>query len=212
MSIDSKIAELLAGVAALTTATQANTAILERVVAGQEAAIAANAAGGATARKPRTPAKGSAATDADGSPAAGSSDNAAAGEPHVMLVAPNAETAKNDKGEDAPTTNYRAADFSRQEVKNEFIGWLGGTTDIDERKARAAFVGVIAEHFGVKQPFHPELGIQDEDQLKQTLFFLRRKREGLKVDFSADYNFEGDPLADQTVEGDAGDDTMDALG
>jgi hypothetical protein len=65
---------------------------------------------------------------------------------------------------------------------------------------RAAFVGEVAQHFGVQKPFDPTNGITDPEQLKQTLFFLRRKRDGLKVDFSADYDFDGDPLADQTLD------------
>ncbi len=236
MSIETLLADLIASVSANTVAVLANNEHLTSVVAGQEAAMAKldGASGGAVARKPRETAAAKAAREAAEVTAATGTGEAApvvtpadqqpvqpapvveqavtqAVTAHALLAKPNAEMKKNAKQEDEPTANYRASDFTRQEVKNEFIGWLGDTTEVDERKARAAFVGEVAQHFGVQKPFDPTSGISDPEQLKQTLFFLRRKREGLKVDFSADYNFDGDPLADQSTDA-AEDDGMDALG
>lgn len=205
-----------------------NSDNLERVIAGQEAAMAKlEGATGGTTRKRRTAAEikadeaAAAAAAATDAPITGTT--AAIEQPvtetapavHPLLAAPNAETikvknAKTQVEEDTPTANYRAADFSRNQVKSEFIGWLGETTDLEVRKERAAFVTAVGQHFGVKQPFHPTDGLADDDARKQTLFYLRRKREGLNVDFAAEYDFDGDPLADQTV--DASEDDLDALG
>ncbi|MGN5375826.1 hypothetical protein [Sphingomonas hankookensis] len=220
-----------------TAALTRQSDLTERVIAGQEAAMAKLEGGSTGARKPRETAAEKKAREAaeaaaattGGADTAPSTSTPAAGEKpvtttpaaepdpvHPLLASPNGEQVpvKNPKTgemEDTPTANYRASDFSRDQVKNEFIGWLGDTTDADERKARAAFVAAIGQHFGVAKPFHPTEGLTDDDQRKQTLFFLRRKREGLAVDFSTDYDFDGDPLADQTVDA-AEDEVEDALG
>lgn len=195
----------------LIEALNRNSSNLERVIAGQEAAMAKleTAAGGATTRTRRSIKATDAVTTSDSANLGPNGEDVVpetkpavttAPTVHTLLASANGETKKNAKNEDEPTGNYRAGEFSRQEVKNEFIGWLGDTTDANERKARAAFVGEVAQHFGVQKPFDPTNGITDPEQLKQTLFFLRRKRDGLKVDFSADYDFDGDPLADQTLD------------
>lgn len=201
--MDKLLAELLGTVAApLIEALNRNSDNLERVIAGQEAAMAKleGATGGIAARAPR---KTKAEKDAEAAAATtdtpSTSTPAAAEEPvaaptpepaHPLLAAPNGETKKNGKGEDEPTANYRASDFSRDQVKNEFIGWLGETTDADARKERAGFVGAIGQHFGVTKPFDPTNGLPGDDARKQTLFFLRRKRDGLPVNFSQDYDFD----------------------
>ncbi len=212
-----------------TAALTRQSDLTERVIAGQEAAMAKLEGGAAAApRKPRetaaekkareaAEAAGTTTTAADTTP---STSTPAAGEKpvvattadpiepvHPLLLTPNTETKpvknpKTDAMEDTPTANYRASDFTRDQVKNEFIGWLGDTTDPDERKRRAGFVAAIGQHFGVAKPFDPTNGLVDDEQRKQTLFFLRRQREGLKVDFGTDYDFDADPLADQTVEAD----------
>ncbi len=232
--MDELFAKLLGTAAApLIEALNRNSDNLERVIAGQEAAMAKleGATGGTSTRKPRqTAAEKKAAEEAAATPTPEASPAPAAtpapepatapatAEPsHPLLAKPNGETApvKNPKSgvtEDTPTANYRAADFSREQVKNEFIGWLGETDNADERKDRAAFVASIGQHFGVKKPFDPSEGLVDDEQRKQTLFFLRRKREGLKVDFAADYDFDADPLADQTQESESAEDDFDALG
>lgn len=212
MSIEALLTELITTTASHTAALATNTAILECVVAGQEAAIARHDAGGGTTT--RTTRARKAATDTP--PAGEAEQEPATEEPavevHALLADANGATQKNAKGEDEPAAAYRAGAFTRDQVKNEFIGWLGETSDADVRKERAGFVGAIAQHFGVKLPFAPEGGLTDEEQFKQTLFYLRRKREGLKVDFAVDYDFDSDPLADQTLDGDAADDGLDALG
>lgn len=225
MSMDKLIADLMSGVSALTEATMRNNELLERVVAGQEAAMAKLEGGAAAPRKPRETAAEKKTREAAEAAAAatGTTENPPAVEQvrdapppenvHPLLAAANGEkapkvNARTQKTEDVPTGNYRAADFSRDEVKNEFIGWLGEKPEVDEIKARQAFVQELGAHFGVKQVFAD--GALDEEQRKQALFYLRRKREGLKADFSADYNFDGDPLDDQSADGE--DDGFDALG
>lgn len=220
--MDKLLADLLAtATAPLMAALNRNSDNLERVIAGQEAAMAKlEGATGTTARKPRQTAAEKAAaasneetTPSTDTPAATEQPLATGGTTHPLLSVGNAETKKikNPKtgaDEDTPTANYRASDFSRDQVKNEFIGWLGETDDADVRKDRSGFVAAVGQHFGVKQPFHPTDGLTDDEQRKQTLFFLRRKREGLAVDFGVDYDFDADPLADQTV----ADEEEDALG
>jgi hypothetical protein len=232
------LADLLSTAAApLVAALTRNSDLLERVVAGQEAAMAKleGVAGGAAKptrarrataeEKPPEPVvndtppvveQGPTSTTVTGNAVV---DGSLTVEPataatHVLLATPNAETVKvkNPKTgaeEDTPTAAYRASDFSRDQVKNEFIGWLGETTDMSERKTRSEFVTAIGQHFGVTKPFDPTNGLADDDARKQTLFFLRRKRAGLDVNFSADYDFDADPLAADNV---ADDSDIDPLG
>jgi hypothetical protein len=213
IAIPNPVEMLLNGMADLTKALNLVAGNQERLIAGQAAAME-KLEGGATAtsgRKPR------------GSSSSSSSKPAEAAEPvvaapvvetkpavHVLLASPNASTKKNAKGEDEATGAYRAAAFTREELKNETIGWLGDTTDAAERKARMEFVKAMADHFGVKQLLAADGGISEPEQFKQALFYLRRKRAGLAVNFSQDYDFDADPLADTTPEPAAED--VDALG
>lgn len=227
MSIDKLIADHTAALAANTAAVEKNTEHLARVIAGQEAAMAKLEGGAARPKRESAAEKkareaaealaGSSTTDQGGSTQSAAPEEPAGPDIHPLLVGAKHVTAKvvnpkTNAEEDTPTADYRAGDFSRDEVKNEFIGWLGETTDPEVRKERAQFVAAIGQHFGVKLPFHPTEGLTDDEQRKQTLFFLRRKREGLKVDFGAEYDFDGDPLADQSVEGEPATDDFDALG
>lgn len=199
---------MYAALQANTAATEKNTGILEQVLAGQAAALAKLEGGSSTRTTRKTAAEkkaeeeaAKAGAGAGGAPTGGNAgSNTDTAVPHPLLANPNGDThkVKNKDGveEDAPTANFRAADFSRDQVKSEFVGWLGEVSG-DERKERQGFVKELGNHFGVAQIFAADGGL-DEEQRKQALFYLRRKREAMKVDFSADYNFDGDPLADLT--------------
>lgn len=197
MSLEAKIEELTAALAA-------NSALLERVVAGQQEALAkveAGSAGTGGTRTRRKPASEETPPVAAEEPA---SKPAAPAAPavHPLLATPNGEVKKSDKG-DVPTANYRAGTFGLQDVKNEFIGWMAEAAKPEDLTDRRDFVVALGNHFGVPNKLlHPTDGLKDEEQIKQALFYLRRKREGLKVDLGADYDFDGDPLADQSTDDD----------
>lgn len=215
-SLDGTVASVLAAIEANTAAVNQNNALLERVVAGQTEALAKIGDGkpATAARKPRQTAAEKAAAEAAG----GDEQQQAAAEADVpsnfmLETASNNETVETEKGP-SPTAAWRASDFSEAQVKGEFAGWISETTDPEARKERTDFVVAIAQHFGVKTPFGAN-GVQDDEQRKQLLFFLRRKREGVAVDFSADYDFEGDPLQGSDGAGEPAadeDDGIDALG
>ncbi len=216
MSIDTKFDEVIAALTANTNATAANTAILERVVAGQESALAKLGADAPRAKRETAAEKKAreAAEKAAGGATTGNGTIPAADGPVMLTTPANNETKLNDKQQQEPTPAWRASDFSEAQVKGEFIGWLGDTSDADERKARAAFIASIAQNFGVAKPFGPE-GMKDDEQRQQALFYLRRHREGVPVDFAADYDFDDDPLqgaSDAVDDAAAGGSDIDDLG
>lgn len=73
-------------------------------------------------------------------------------------------------------------------------GWLKSTEDKDEQAARGVQLKSVLEHFSASA-LVGDSGIQGEDERRQALFFITRFKEGLKVDFAADYDFDADPLA-----------------
>lgn len=83
----------------------------------------------------------------------------------------------------------------------------GAGDDADAKKARAANIKAITDHFGTKT-LVGETGVQDADARVQTMFYLKRFAAGLEVNFSAEYDFSGDP----TQGGDSGADELDAIG
>lgn len=163
MSIEAALADL-------TAAVQANSALLERVVAGQQAAMEKLA--------DAKPATGTRTRKAKDEPAAATTE-----EPKTEAPAP-AAAAK------LATALPRDAD----ELKAFVSAWTGGTDDPEERKARVEFLKAIAQELGVEAKFAALAGA--EDGIKRTVFYISRKKEGLTVDFSADYDFDGDPAQD----------------
>lgn len=132
--------------------------------------------------------------------------------------APASKTTRAKKGETASATPAAAAapektkrpDVSDDEMR-AFVGsWLKSTADKDEQAARGAQLKSVLEHFGVSA-LVGDAGIKGEDERRQALFFITRFKEGLKVDFSADYDFDADPLTQGDVEPDAADED-DLLG
>lgn len=153
-------------------ALNANTAILERVVAGQEAAMAKlEGAKAPAARTPRAK-KDDATTGAADAGAAGAAE-AAAEKPKPAAAA--------------------AAVLTQDDLKTVAMDWRNGTAEgSTERAAANTFFTELAAHFGVAKFVGPE-GINDAEQIKQAIFLVKRKKEGLSVDFAADYDFDGDP-------------------
>lgn len=79
------------------------------------------------------------------------------------------------------------AEVSADQAKSAFGGWFAETDDEDERANRRAFVEQIVKALGAK------VGDLDLAGRRKAIFFLRRKRAGMDVDFSANFDFDGSP-------------------
>lgn len=172
MSIEAALAENTAALAVHTAALSANTAILEKLEAGREAAIAQLEQ---KADKPATRSR----KKADEAPA-----GAVAGD------------AAGSAAEETSAVAGETATVSDDDIRNAAIGYVQGTaekpTTAEERKVRGANVKSITDHFGTKTLVGPD-GINDPDQRTQALFYLGRFNAGCEVNFSAEYDFSGDP-------------------
>jgi len=74
------------------------------------------------------------------------------------------------------------------EQAREAIGaWVSETDDADERAKRTEFVAKIVGKLGSR------IGELDSAKARQAVFYLRRKRAGLDVDFDAGFDFDGSP-------------------
>lgn len=100
------------------------------------------------------------------------------------------EVASNDTKADVSDKNAQPvpADITADQAKAAFGGWFGETDDENERLERRTFVEQIVRALGAK--------ITDLDLMgrRKAIFYLRRKRAGMEVDFSASYDFEGSPV------------------
>lgn len=172
MSIEQALAEL-------TSAVAANTAVLEKLEAGREAALAQLEQ---SASKPTTRSRKKATEEAPAP--AETPAPAATQEPAVT------PTVSDDDLRAAATAYIK-----------------GAGENADERKTRGANIKSITDHFGTKT-LVGETGVQDPEQKVQTLFYLNRFAAGLNVNFSAEYDFSGDPAQGVAV---AADD-FDAIG
>ena len=176
MSIEAALADL-------TAAVKANSALLERVVAGQQVAIE-KLEGGAK-------------------PASTRGRKPAAEQPKAETPAP-AVTETPAPAPAAAAKPATALPKDADELKAFMSAWTGATDDVVERKARVDFLKAIAQELGVEAKFAALAGA--EDGIKKTVFYINRKKEGLTVDFSADYDFDGDPAQDAVGNEDASDD------
>lgn len=162
----------------LTAALNKNSTLLERVIAGQEAAMAKleGSTAAPAARRTRKAADAP-ATDA---PAEGNESAPAATEQPVADAAAASEPAA-------------AATFTQDDLKAAAMGWRKAATEAKDeaalKKQGELFLG-IAAHFGSPKLTGPESTLTSE-QIKQAVFFTKRAQAGLSVDFSADYDFDG---------------------
>jgi hypothetical protein len=99
---------------------------------------------------------------------------------------------KDDKTTTAAATPPTKPAISDDTIRDLAGGWLKATDDKAERAVRSDFVKSMLAHFGTKTLVGPE-GIQDADARAQAVFFLKRKVATLAVDFTADYDFDGEP-------------------
>lgn len=167
MSIEQLLADQIAATNALTVAVNENTAALKVLDAGRtEALDQLKAAGTGTAAPRRTRA-------------------AKADEP-----APTPTPAAA-----AETVAGYAPDTSDDAIRAMLTGWLKEKSiDAAEVTKRGDTFKAMLAHFGSPAAVG-EKSTLDSDQRHQLVFFLTRFQTNLPVDFSADYDFGADPLA-----------------
>lgn len=96
--------------------------------------------------------------------------------------------AKDDTPAPTPAPTVTASKLPTAEDVRKALGdWMGETDEVVERDNRKGFVKSLIDHFG-KRPAELE-----PEQMAQVLFFLARHKAGVAVNFSADYDFGGDP-------------------
>lgn len=159
----------------LTAALNKNSTLLERVIAGQEAAMA-KLEGSTAAPAARRTRK---AADAPATEQGNESAPAATEQPVADAAAASEPAA--------------AATFTQDDLKAAAMGWRKAATEAKDeaalKKQGELFLG-IAAHFGSPKLTGPESTLTSE-QIKQAVFFTKRAQAGLSVDFSADYDFDG---------------------
>lgn len=167
-----------------TEALRENTAATLKLIEGREQALEqlANAAKKPAAKKATTTKKPAAKKDEE------------ADKPEEKPAAKKAETKK-------VAAKKRDVDTSDDALRKLFGDYLKGTDDEDERKTRGEQVKAMLDHFG-SPAIAGDKSTLDDDQRYQATFFGERFTNGLPVDFSADYDFDGDPLFDSNEAGD----------
>lgn len=185
MSLEEKLAEN-------TAAVNRNSDLLERVVAGQEAAMEKLASGG-TGRKRTTKATETPPADDAGNATSAGAEPAGTESPEAGATA----------ADDGPTVAsiIAAIGTDADKLKEHVSAWTGGTEDQAERAKRVELLKAIAGKFGVAPKFAELI-----PHLQQTVFLIERaKASGVdSVDVNAAYDFDGDPA--QTVEAGGGSD------
>jgi hypothetical protein len=159
----------------LIAALTRNSDLLERVIAGQDAALSAlEKAGGktTTTRKTKDPVV---------------ADEGKANE----LAAAGNEAAGAAAASDGPTV---PADIDAMKA---FVGTFTGVTDADQKATRIAFLRDAATALGKEKGVEGAAGTQGLmlDPAK-AFFWIERNKAGLAVDFAASYDFAGDPKQD----------------
>lgn len=170
MSLEAALAENTAQIAAFTSLMQDKVLpVYERLIAGQAAALDKIEAPKATrttrAKKDDAPAP-EPVTAEPAATASGEGDAVSASETAVSMV-----------------DDVKPVGLSHLEK-------LKKAGDTEAANAFGAFMLSINSHFGGSAKLFERT---DPDEAKQTLFFIKRKIAGLPVDFSADYDFDGDP-------------------
>ena len=163
-----------------TAALNRNSDLLERVIAGQQAALD-KIEGPKTTRAPKKTAEseGAAVTQAETPPPA------AVVEEKPAAVAPVVETPPAAAAAAAP-------EVTDADIRAAATAWMDGTS-VEERTAAAAKMSTILAQFGVGGKLTGPESVLDADQRKQARFYIQRWAAGLTVDFGADYDFDGEP-------------------
>jgi hypothetical protein len=193
MSLEAKIEELSGTVAALTALMQQQVTIQERLLAGQEKALATVAEGNPTTATKR----GRKPKDADTQTTSEEPADTASG-------AGDAESASDAPGTaDAADETPPAADKPKLTFGGAAKKWLekeaAGT---DAYKARGKTIMGILANFGAAKM--SELNEADEPK---AMFYLKRAAKGCTINFDAAYDFAGEPdQAEPVAAADSSDD------
>ena len=172
---------------ALISALNANTAILERVVAGQEKAIEK-----LEGKSPAKTTRGRPKKDETPEPEA--EEKA----PEPKKAEEPAPTESGDTDAADVTSEVKKIGTDVEKMKAYIADWTAEADDADERAARVDMLKKMAAHFGGKG--YGAL-VTDKDTALKTVFFVERaKAVGLKkVDLDAEYDFKS--AVDQEVGG-----------
>jgi len=173
---------LLAAILADTASRNRNSDLLERVVAGQQAAIdKIEAPKAARTRKADAPTEPAATQETSSGPAAEPVSGPAA-EPVVEPAA--ASTGRN---------------ISDDDVKGAALNWMKQVDptgqDIPKRTECAQWLTSIVASFGLTGKLTGADSVLDDVQRKKARHFILRKTLDLPVDFAGAYDFETDPVA-----------------
>jgi cytochrome c1 len=184
MSLEQALAE---NTAALTR----NSELLERVVAGQEAAIE-KLNSGTTSRK-RTP-KADAAPAAEGATAEDTSGNATGAEAEAADTASGAGAA-TPAAEPTGVATIVAGITNEEQLKGYVSAWTGSTEDAAERGQRVELLKGMSAKLGV----NPKFAELVPHTAKVVFFIERAKALGTPaVDVEAAYDFDGSPSQEVT--------------
>lgn len=118
--------------------------------------------------------------------------------------APVAEKPESQEEPLQDTPTVTVSDDDLRQVAGDFLKGDGKLT-AEQVTERRDFVASVMAELGTKKLCGPESTL-DADGRKKASFFIKRKGEGLKVDFGADYDFDGDVTQGGEPEASAEDD------
>jgi hypothetical protein len=174
-----------------TAALTRNSDLLERVIAGQEAAMEKLNAGGGSTRKPR----GAKANETPADPVvaesnAGNSTGDAAGSADTASGAEGAAAASEPEVTTQTVADIAGGITTEAQMKEYVTGWTGSTEDADERGARVNLLKAIAGKLGVAPKFADLV-----PHAAKTVFLIERAKAlgTAAVDVEAAYDFDADP-------------------
>ena len=133
----------------------------------------------------------------------GAEDAAAAAEkPARRTRATKAEPAPAAKEEPKKVKASKHLPKLDDESIRAYMGeWMGTFKTKEDRQPHVEFIKSVQEYFGTAT-LVGDTGIPLDDR-KQAMFFIARHREGLPVNFDADYDFDGEPTQGGAEETDA---------
>lgn len=153
----------------LAIAVEQNNVVVEKLIAGRDAALEQLKTAAEAPKTTRSRKK--------------------ADEPAAVVETPAAETPVAE----TPAATAVTAEVTDDQLRDTAQKYIGGAgEDATARQARGANLKAMLDHFGVAKLVGPE-GLQDPEQKQQALFYLKRYDASIAVDFSADYDFAGDP-------------------
>ncbi|MDR7182055.1 MULTISPECIES: hypothetical protein [unclassified Sphingopyxis] len=102
----------------------------------------------------------------------------------------NGQNATNTASPSDKNAQPVPAAVTAEQAAAAFGAWFGETDEEGERATRRGFVEQIVGKLGAR------VSELEPAKARQAVFYLRRKRAGLTVDFDAAYDFDGSPTQD----------------